>query len=252
MGGHNYGPAPAGVEMVFTPSGQAIKSWVAKNQLHLENLNGQTYQLPVTARNKMVVNNTLYVIGESKIVEVVIEELGTKIIPCIGNQWDILPLASQIFDGIICQSDFGAQRLMVFYRTTAGKPACMLRKFDELSGYRITEAKYDNQVAILIGEKQGRFDSLMFKFSPDFTDYRFSKEQDVPYHQPNFVVLDNGTVVRITPDDEVQVFSNRYTSTDLSVAREQGISSDMRLCKKPGGVGFTIGSKLFTFRMGAT
>jgi hypothetical protein len=178
-----------------------------------------------------------------------LEDFSDRVIPCIKGQWEIMPNATEVLDGLLYQNVLGTSWLNIFYTTPTGKAACLFRHFNELDGYRVLEARYRNRVAMVLGERNGQYDLITYKFSTDLSEASYTVESDVPYQVPNFVVLDNGTAIRITGDDELLLFSNAPRRREVKSVKEPGISMEMRLCLVNGRAGFSVGSRLYNFRM---
>lgn len=249
MSGSALGKAASGTEIIRTPGGRHIMAWSRDGVLALASVSGGSLAIDVAARALMVCGDMLVAIGGEHAVVLGLEEFGDRVIPCIKGQWDVLPNATLVLDGLLYQDVLGTSWLNIFYTTLSGKAACLFRHFKELDDYRVLEARYRNRVAMVLGERSGQYDLITYKFTADFTEASCTVESDVPYHVPNFVVLDNGTAIQITGDDELLLFSNDPRRREVKAVRESGISMEMRLCLANGRVCFAVGSKVYSFRM---
>lgn len=251
LSGHALGRAARGTEIIRTPSGRQIMARTRDGMLAMASLGGVPLTIEVAARALMVCGDMLVAIGGEHAVVVGLEEFSDRVIPCIKGQWEVLPNATAVLDGLLYQDVLGTSWLNIFYTTATGKAACLFRHFKELDGYRVLEGRYRNRVALVLGERNGRYDLMTYKFSADLGEASCTVESDVPYQVPNFVVLDNGTTIRITGDDELLLFSNDPQRREVQTVRDAGISMEMRLCLVNGRVCFAVGSKLYSIRMAA-
>lgn len=201
----------------------------------------------IKANDKMIVGNSVYVLQDDKVMEVELEEAGIKIFPVVKSYWNVLPNATQMFNGVIYQNILGKPWFMIHYKTGKGQSACSLQMMKELEGYKILECKRDKRFMNVIASKGNVFDSFFFKFDSDvFTTYTFSKEEDVTYHVPNFIVLDNGTCIRITVDDEIQVFRDLVNILKKTDSR---VNFESKLCSDGNSVYLRDSKKLYQFKM---
>ena len=148
----------------------------------------------------MINKNILYLKNKGKIVEMHFEVFGATIIPTPKKVWKCEEQSSEMFSGVIAQSVLGDAFLVIPHD---GK--CKNIKVPELDAYRIIDAKYDNGVCVVIGNKDGQYDKLIFKFDAG-SKYETRIIEHVDYLPINFVTLDNGVCVMINEDDSVEVF----------------------------------------------
>ena len=70
------------------------------------------------------------------------------VLKAIGN---VLPNAALMFEGVVMQNLMGAQYVSLFPQP--GK--CYSVRIKELDAYRIVDARFDNNVLMLVGERHG-------------------------------------------------------------------------------------------------
>lgn len=248
-----YISARSGVEIVQSPvSNEPIKVYIDNDVLMMEKINPTPSALKhqiVKADDKMVFNNSVFIKHDDKLMEIDLDEFGTNIISSVRSTWNILPNATKLFNGLIYQNVLGVPYFMLFYKTAAGKTACAQFPVKELQGYQVLEAKYENCVASVVAAKNGKFDTFMFKFQPDFKSYSCVLEEDTGLHVPNFIVMDNGICIRITADDDVQIFSNRIDRPDVKLITDPAVTFDMKLTRNASTIMVKQGSKLYKFSM---
>ena len=101
---------------------------------------------------------------------------------------------------------------------------------------------------MIIGYKNNKYDRFILAFDEMFTQYKCRKDEDVSYHIPNFVTLQNGITVCRTDDNKWEVF-NKNKSEKVDVIDDKDISFDMKLYRKGVEVFVARGKQLFSFRM---
>ena len=132
---------------------------------------------------------------------------------------NVLPNASVLWQGCLIQNMLGS-----FFVTIPNGNQIGLK---ELSGYKIIEAKYENGVLMIVGSKGTIYDRFVYKIDGTNTSYR--KVTNINYSGLNFVVLANGICVTHTESDEVEIFSNNPSKTDLKVLTNSPLSDTILL-----------------------
>ena len=122
-------------------------------------------------------------------------------------------------------------------------------KIDELKGYKIVEAKYENKVLMVIGSKKSKYDKLVFKFTDNYSSYTLRKVDNIAYVGINFTVLDNGVVVHINEQEEIEVFTNKSDSAKVKVVSSDVIDGSMKLYHDGTQVLFAKEDKMYRLRM---
>lgn len=200
----------------------------------------------IIAQKKMIFDNRIYVLNDDKLSEINITKLGEMIIPSYGKYWTILPKASKIFRGFIYSDVLGSPHFYIPY----DKGSMGIFKIDELKGYRIIDAKYENKVCILLvsTKKTGKYDRFIFKFNFEQQKYVFEHEQDVLMIGVNFTTLDNGVVV-LNDGDSIIAFHNSISNTTRKIIHNSGIDPSAALFKNGNQVYFYLHGKVCSLSM---
>ena len=119
----------------------------------------------------------------------------------------------------------------------------------EFQGYQIIDAKYKDKILIVIGSKKGKYDKFILNFDDKFSSYDLRKVEDISYQGINFTVLENGIVVHINENEEVELFSNKKDRNTVKVIDNPAISGDMKLFNDGVQVVFAKGKKLYRLKM---
>jgi hypothetical protein len=230
-----------------TPQSRVIAASVENERLKLWDVESQSpIAIDARAKSIMTYQGRIYVQYAKIIGEVSFVHSGKVILSTVQPVANIMEHATQLFHGVAFQQMFESHIASVFPQT--GQHFQI--KIPELDGYRITDAKFERGILMVVGTKgkSGEYDRLVIRFASDWTKYDCRIVEDVPLVGINFTVLDSELCVCITEEDKVELFSAKYGSTTIKTIEDPAIQSDMHLCRT-GGVQFVQGNKLFSFSM---
>lgn len=214
-----------------------VKLWNVETQEEIE--------CSINAESMMSYQGRIYVKSGDTIQEIQFFEYGDKIQPVPKQVANVMTHATQFFNGMAAQNVLGTFVADIFPDEGMHYPISI----KEMKGYKIIDAKYDNQILIVIGSQQGQYDKFTFKFDKDFSSYSVVKVKDITYTGINFTVLDNGVVVHINEDEEIEIFSNKKDSTTVKVLHSNVIDGDMKLFCDGAKVLFSKDKKLHSLSM---
>jgi len=206
--------------------------------------------LPVGQRapcqSMMAYDGRFYIHYDENVIELMIRKVGnnTQVFPHpVAN---VMPMATQLFDGVAIQNMLGSWYASVF----PGSQMCNQVRLKELDGYRIVDAKHDHRVMIVIGTKNGQYDKFVYRFERDYVNaILFWKDEDVAYSGINFVTLDKGVCAHIDEVEDLVLFGATPTVDGVKRISDPMIGGDMRLFKRGNEVLFARGSQLFKLSM---
>ena len=200
----------------------------------------------LAARQVMVHDGRIYCRGRTHIHEVVLTEAGSQVIASTRVAANVLEHATQLFPGVAVQDMLGS----VFVSVFAGPSLAHQVRIKELDEYRIMDAKYDGGVLMVLGEKKGQYDRLVFRFDDlSRMTYDVRKVEDVQPGGLNFVVLDTGVCVCLTEEEKLELFSARKGSKAIKTVEDPVLGGDMQLSKKGGTVLFARGEEVYSMRL---
>lgn len=238
----------ANVKIAFTPKNNSvILASIERQMLKLFDATRQR-DLPVTiaATEIMEHDGRLYLKGGNNILEVQFNEMGDNILPTTKIVGQCLEKASSFFPGVVIQNLLGSYYISLF---PASGSCCQL-KVKELDNYKIVDAKFDNNVLMVVGNKQGKYDKFIFRFDSKLSDsYDLRIINDVVISTINFVVLDNGVCVHLTAEEEIEIFRNDKTSSSIKVIKDTAVTSDMKLMKNGIKLIFAKDEKVYSMSM---
>ena len=250
------GPSGTSVVVAFTPK---MNRAVAIHPVQgappqMTNLtDGQDIEFGVNADQVMTTNGRVYIKAHDKVLEVILTEVGNKVIASTKLAANVLPQASKLFEGGAIQDLLGATYVSLFPRSGV----TFQSHFEELDGYKVVDAKYHpamvpgcprGGVLMVLGAKKGQYDRLIFRFGR-VMEYDVRVVEDVVPTGLNFVVLDTNVCVSLTEEEKLELFSVRMGSTQVKVIEDQMLGGDMTLGTQGGRVTFSRGNKVYRMKM---
>lgn len=229
----------------FTPVTVTPLALVQENgRAKILNLETQTWlAFDQPANDIMSCEGRLYIHYEQQFYELIfVEQFG--ILNFLQKPvCQVLPNATQIYQGVIFQDMFGTKIASIFPETGQHRQF----KIDELIGSRIIDAKYErNVLMILVLEiATGQYNRFVFRFAKDWSNYDVRKIENVLASGLNFTVLDTGICASITEEESVEIFSNQKDSTSIKSINDPAIKANMRLCHSGQQVRFALNDKLY-------
>lgn len=235
----------AEVMVAFTPRMQRpIAAWREGDRLRLHDLmSDHAVITELVGAGGMEYGGRLYVNHGTAFHEVQFLELPNGIQATLKQVGNALRHGTQLFDGVGVQRAPGACFITVFPQ--AG--VCHTIRIPALDAYRIVNARYRNQVLMVIGSANGRYDRLIFRFDPEYRAWDLRMEADVAEIDLNFVTLDNGVCIRMV-EGELELFSHRCNAIGLRRVSASGME-DARLFHVGVQVFCTRGDTLYSLTM---
>lgn len=172
-------------------------------------------------------------------------EMGNNIHVVPRHVANVMENATKLFDGVIIQNILGSFMASIFPSPGTHRQI----QCPEFQGYQIIDAKYDSNVLMVIGSKKGKYDKFILKFNDEFSTYSLRKVDDISYSGINFAVLENGIVVHINDDEDIEIFSNKKDANKMKVVDSSVISGDMKLFNDGVRVVFAKGKKMYRLKM---
>jgi serine/threonine protein kinase len=199
----------------------------------------------ITASDIMSYEGRIYVKQYDKLSEIEFIELPNKVLISSTIVTNIQENATKLFDGVAIQNVLDSCVASVFPKTKT----CHQILIPEMKGYRVIDAKYDKNLLVIIANKKGKYDKFIFKLSEDFNSYELRKIDDISYTGINFTVLDNGVVIHINENEEIEIFLNKIGKNNVKVIDSSSIRGDMRLFHDGAKVLFSEKEKIYRIQM---
>ena len=199
----------------------------------------------IKADDIMSYKDRIYIKNKDMISELNFVEIGKNIHAVPKHVGNVMENSSKFYDGVIIQNVLGSFVASVF--PIAGVHHQI--QCPEFKGYQIIDAKYRDNVLIIVASKKGKYDKFILKFDSKFSSYSVRKVDDISYVGINFTVLENGIAVHINENEELEIFSNKKESNTVKVIDNSLISGDMKLFNNGVQVTFSKGKKLYKLKM---
>ena len=102
---------------------------------------------------------------------------------------------------------------------------------------------------MVIGERQGQYDRLVFRFDREYSAHDLRTAPDITPAGLNFVVLDTGVCVCLNEDEQLELFSARMGASTIKLLEDPALGGDMQLASRGGELLFSRGDAVFSMRM---
>jgi hypothetical protein len=197
------------------------------------------------AEAMMSYKGRVYLKSGDKILEVLLNEMGDKIVPSTQLAALVLPQATQLFWGVVVQDLLGSTYISVFPESGLTHQVHV----KELDKHRIVEARYEGGVLVVIGFRKGRYDRFVFRFDKTHEKYDARKVEDVSYSGINLAVLDSGVAVLLNEDEKLELFSTRMGSTGLKIVEDSSLGGDITLSQIGAQLLFVKDNRVYKAKM---
>jgi serine/threonine protein kinase len=236
-------PPIANVFIGSTPKmGHVVAARIENGLLKLHNVTmSKAIDCTIAAEKVMSYDERIYVKNGLDVYEIKLNELGNRIIATPTIVANVMEKATHVYDGVILQDLLGA-----CYASMFPEPKTHVQShLKELIGYKIVDAKYSNRILMIVGQKKGKYDKLIFRFDSSHQSYDLNIKSDIVYSGLNFVVLDNGICVHINEDENIELFVNKLGVTDTKVVDDTSIDGNMTLYKNGNQVLFAKDNAIY-------
>ena len=248
LDGNRVPRPPVQSSLFFSSMGNPLTALCKDGLLWIKDHKGTVIQSGIAGEELLVVGNTLYVKYENKLFEIEPIEMNGKTLFPIKCTWEVMPNSSRIFRGLIVQDMLGKTALTIPLPGPNVTSRCSTQIIPELDGYRIIDARHDNQVVMIAAAKGSDRKTLIIRFNKEYTEHDF-REVDDSAGLLNFIVLPKGIVIMVNGDDEIEVFRNIPNDTVSKVFKDPAVDSTATLCRTDTEVRFFKGNRLYRMRM---
>lgn len=219
--------------VVAWQEGTSLKLFDAATKTHLD--------FGMSIEQVMHSDGRIYVKNQESILEVGLFETGTKVIASASPVANCMMQATKLYEGVALQDMLGTMHATLFPAT--GQSVTV--QLPELKGYQIIEAKAVKNVLMVIASKNGKFDRLVFRFSPDWHEHDCLTVADIQPQGLNFTVLDTGVAALLNEDEKLELFSTKRGAVGSKVVTDSILGADMHFTRIQGKVGFWRGKTVY-------
>jgi len=207
-------------------------------------INQQSHKLSLKANDLLKVGNQLYSLYGEQLTQILFHYYNQKTVVSPGKSWQIMPQAHQVLDGLLYQNVLGKAYLVIPYQN-----ACMVQPVPELDGYQIITGKHEQGVVMLVVTQAGQYQRFILRFDAQYNHYDIRIQDDVELLENNFTCLDNGLVVFISQDGELEIFQR--SGDAHKVVQDAQIHTAMQLAQEGTAVMFYSEQALYAMQMQA-
>ena len=214
-------------EVGITPKfNRIIVSSIINNKVELYDAYfGKPIEIDINAQQLFSYGGRIYAKNSDNLYELDFMELPTKTLSSASLIGNVLENATQIFDGVVFQNLLGATFCSIFPQ----KNKHVQIKMEELKEYVIINAKFENDILMVIGKniKNSQTDKFIFQIK----DNIFCKKiENVIDDDINFTVLDNGICVNYIEEGVMELFHKNNINGQNRFIKDNAIK-DVRLYK---------------------
>jgi len=177
--------------------------------------------------------------------ELILTDAGTQVVASTKLAAAVLENATQLFPGVLIQNMLGSIQVSMFPKSGT----TVQIEMQELSGYRVMDARYDRGVLMVIGERKGRYDRLVFRFDSLHQSYDRRRVKDITPAGLNFITLDSGVVVCLNEEDKLEVFRREKDQPKINYVEDPTLGGDMALVRLNGQLAFSQGNGLYRMQL---
>jgi hypothetical protein len=234
------------VRIGLTPRmNRCIAAWIEGRRIELFDITaGRRLESELEGEALTEYDGRIYVKQDASLNELRFIELPAGIRTALTPVGNAMPNATRLFDGVAIQSLLGSCYASVFPRPGA----CHSVRLPELDPYRVVDARFDNNVLMVAGIREGRYDRFVFRFDELYRSYDLRIVLDISYAGLNFVVLESGVCLHVNENEELELFSNERGSPSLKVIADPAVHG-VRLFKNGTRALFARGDCLYSIAM---
>ncbi len=233
--------------VVITPRfGTILSAGIVGGQLELVDVvSGIEIPATIAVEKFMSYHGRLYMKYGAHIYELCFVETAERHVhaaPVVAA--NVMERATSLYAGVAVQNMLGSCYVTVFPE----RGLSYERHIRELDGMRIVDAKYENLVLVIVAHTGRQYNEYIVRFDERHSLYDIRTRDDVSPVGINMAVLANGIAVRITDEEEIEVFANVIGSPSIKRMRDPAIAGDIKLLHDGTMLLFARGSKLFRIR----
>jgi len=203
---------------------------------------GKEIKTDITGQTILSYNGRLYIKNNDSLYELEFIELPTKTLAAITLIGNILENSTQIFDGVLFQNLLKSTFCSVFPQ----KQKHIQLQIKEINGYSILNAKFENDILMIVGRKTSAQNFQTDKFIIHIKDesYTYRKIEDMQDSDINFAVLDNGICVNYIEEGAIELFHKNNINGETRQIKDNAIKN-VRLHKNGTKVLFVQDKRVY-------
>lgn len=185
-------------------------------------------------------NGAVYSVSANDSLAEITFHKGVRTLASMKSMDSLISRSARAYDGVVIQGMLG--RTSAIFPYEPGKS--LNRIMPELDGYRVVDAQAHWPVLVVVAEKAGKFDRLVFGWESSSKTPRLRIDQDIAYSGINMTVTHRGICVMLHSDNQLSM-CKATDPTAMQVLDDPPIDSSMKLFTTPIGTFFINGNSIF-------
>jgi hypothetical protein len=229
----------------FTKSNDPVLAWLDHGAVKLYDLkNKKDIEFICSGDKLMDYDGRIYVQNGMNVIEIQLTELKDKILASPHVVANVLEQSTRFYPGVVIQNLFDAYYASIFPESKQ----CQQIALRELDGQRVIDAKYESKVLMVVAvDKKGHYNRFTFGFK-DWKSYEVIEKKNITYMGVNFTVLDNGLVIHIDEDENIEIFYADKIS-NVKVITDDVIDHSMMLYHRAATAMFAKDNAIYSVAM---
>jgi len=208
--------------------------------IHIEEILGEKVEV-IQADDFMIRDKYLYTISSNNIIRWNFIK-GKEILSSSQFVAGCNKKSTKVFDGVIYQDMLGKPAFFIPY----GDKSVYFDIIQEMSGYRILDAKSEENILVVLGEKKGKYSRFIVVFDENFSSYDIREVEDVQFDDINFTKMPSKPCALCIEDDKIEIFFN---NKKIKEVKDSPFDHTMKLFNDGNKVFFMNGKKVFSATM---
>lgn len=207
---------------------------------------GKENSQPLNVEQLSSSDGRVYAKIHDHVVELTFRATGNKGINMFSNiVCNVMPRSSKLYSGCIIQNLLGSINVSMLPKSGVNYQI----RIPELDGYNIVDAKASKNVLVVFGNKDGKYDRLVFRMDESYSQYDCRVVSGVPLSSVNFICLDKGICVLMNEEEQLELFSISMGSKPIKIIEDDSLSGGMKLHTNGSDVLFFKGKKAYSMKM---
>jgi len=220
-----------------SPGDRPLLCKMKDEEITFEEVLSNTKISSMKAQDIMVRDGRFYAAIANHVYEVRFTKWPKEILYSMKRVCGYTENSSKMFEGVVYRDVLGQPYFTIPFRSGSS----YTEKINELEDHRVLEAKSEDNIVVILAEKDGSYHRFILVFSSDFRYYTCRKVEDVRYDAINFTKIVGGPCILVSGDNEIEIFVDNKNVKRIS---DPPFDSSMRLFNVNGKVFFINGKEI--------
>jgi len=156
----------------------------------------------IAGKDFTILNGCVYTMIGSSLVENSFANFGRSVVHQTNVVGQVFEPTAKLYKGVVLQDMLGKCHAVIPF----AKGSATSIAVPELNGHRIIDAKFERGFLIVITERDGKFERLVFIFDKLCATYSVRSTVIANIDEVTFTVLDNGLCILVVEDQMIEAF----------------------------------------------